>query len=334
MSKNYTQLSLEQRYRIECYSTSGKSQKWIAEKLKVHPSTVCRELKRNGYHRPQSGKCYDASKAQEKATRRHKAKPKRRVFSEEMKARIYYHMTQDRWSPEIISKVSLMLGEAMVSAEWIYTWLWHCKHTNRAENTAYKDLHKYLKHGRWRGKRGRKKRCRGTIPNRIPIEKRPKIVEKRRRLGDTEIDLMVGKNHKGAVLVATDRATLHTRLVLLKSKESHHIARKLIRVESKNKYTTKTLTFDNDRAFNQHEKVGKALKAKTYFTRPYTSQDKGTVENRIGVLRRFLPKGTDLTFVTSKQLKAIEKKLNDRPVRKFDYKTPNQVLQKKIALIT
>lgn len=334
MSKNYTQLSLEQRYRIECYSTSGMSQKWIAEELEVHPSTVCRELKRNGYQRSLSGKCYDASRAQEKAARRHKAKPKRRVFNEEMKTRIYSLMTQDRWSPEIISKTSLKLGEPMVSAEWIYAWLWHCKHTNRAENAVYKDLHKYLKHGRWRGKRGSKKRCRGMIPNRVPIEERPAIVEKRRRLGDTEIDLMMGKSHKGAVLVATDRATLHTRLVLLKSKDSHLIARAIIKVESKNKYSNKTLTFDNDQAFNQHEKVGKALNAKTYFTRPYTSQDKGTVENRIGVLRRFLPKGTDLTFVTSNQLKAIEEKLNDRPVRKFDYKTPNQVLQEKIALIT
>ena len=80
--------------------------------------------------------------------------------------------------------------------------------------------------------------------------------------------------------------------------------------------------------------MGKQLNVSTYFTRPYTSQDKGTVENRIGVLRRFIPKKTDLTFISEQQIKEVEQKLNNRPVRKFNYQTPNQVLQQKIALIT
>ena len=79
--------------------------------------------------------------------------------------------------------------------------------------------------------------------------------------------------------------------------------------------------------------VAKALNADTYFTRPYTSQDKGTVENRIGQIRRFFPKKTDLSIVTDDQVKRVERLLNNRPVRKFNYKTPNQVLIEKIALI-
>jgi IS30 family transposase len=81
-------------------------------------------------------------------------------------------------------------------------------------------------------------------------------------------------------------------------------------------------------------KVAEVLNVTTYFTRPYTSQDKGTVENRIGQIRRFFPKKTDLSLVTANQVKKVERLLNDRPVRKFNYKTPNQVLQEKIALIT
>ena len=73
---------------------------------------------------------------------------------------------------------------------------------------------------------------------------------------------------------------------------------------------------------------------KTYFTRPYTSQDKGTVENRIGQIRRYFPKKTDLSILTTDQVKRVEKLLNNRPVRKFNYKTPNQVLQEKIAIIS
>jgi IS30 family transposase len=89
-----------------------------------------------------------------------------------------------------------------------------------------------------------------------------------------------------------------------------------------------------DKGFADHKNVAYALNVKTYFSRPYTSQDKGTVENRIGQLRRFFPKKTDLSIVTSEQVKRVERLLNNRPVRKFNYKTPNQVLLEKIALIS
>jgi IS30 family transposase len=85
---------------------------------------------------------------------------------------------------------------------------------------------------------------------------------------------------------------------------------------------------------SHHELVSEHTGAKTYFTRPYTSQDKGTVENRIGVIRRFFPKKTNLTFVTDECVREVENKLNNRPIRKFNYQTANQVLRKKIALMT
>ena len=87
----------------------------------------------------------------------------------------------------------------------------------------------------------------------------------------------------------------------------------------------KTMTFDNDQAFSQHQKIAEALSIKTYFTRPYTSQDKGTIENRNGVIRQFFPKKTDFNFIDSKEVKRVEKLINNRPVRKFDYLTPNEV---------
>ena len=84
------------------------------------------------------------------------------------------------------------------------------------------------------------------------------------------------------------------------------------------------LTLDNDKGFANHQSIGKKLDADVYFTRPYTSQDKGTVENRIGVIRQFLPKGTDLREVSSQRIKIIERHLNNRPIRKFDYLSPIQ----------
>jgi len=95
-----------------------------------------------------------------------------------------------------------------------------------------------------------------------------------------------------------------------------------------------TLTFDNDKAFAQHRAIGQALDPKTYFTRPYTNKDKGTVESRVGQIRRFLPKKINLHEISYHRIRQVEEFLNNRTVRKFKYKTPNQALQEKIALVT
>jgi len=331
MSKNYKQLSLGQRYQIESLLKAGLNQKMIAQQLDVHPSTISREIKRNIAKRGRTSGNYVATNAQRKTTIRHKEKPKHIVFTASMKQTIYKHLVDDHWSPELISKCS---KSNMVSHERIYQWIWQCKHTNTRDVKPYKSLYQYLRHGRRRRKRGNRKDARGTIPNRIPIDQRPLIVNKRSRLGDYELDFMLGKDHKGALLVMIDRATLHTRLRKLSNRTANNVFQEIVKVANKNKYKAMTMTFDNDQAFSAHSKVAETLGVKTYFTRPYMSQDKGSVENRIGVIRRFFPKKTNLTFVTNKQVKEVEMKINNRPVRKFNYLTPNQVLLKKIALIT
>ena len=132
----------------------------------------------------------------------------------------------------------------------------------------------------------------------------------------------------------TDRATLQTSLHRLKNRNSSTVSKTIIKKLSQMHYPLHTITFDNDKGFADHVAVAKALNAETYFTRPYTSQDKGTVENRIGQVRRFFPKKIDLSIITGDQVKRVERLLNNKPVRKFNYKTPNQVLLEKIALIT
>lgn len=331
MSKNYKQLSLEQRYQIEALMKAGIPQKEIAKTVGVSPSTICRELKRNVGSRGRLANCYFASNAHRKTDFRHRNKPKQVVFNDEMKQVVVNYLVNERWSPELISKCC---PGKMVSHERIYQWIWECKHTNLAENRPYKKLYEYLRHGKRRRKRGNRKDSRGIIPNRVSIEKRPKIVEKRIRIGDYEADLMLGKNHKGVLLVLTDRASLHTRLRILPGKDSKTVRKGIIDCLKKNKFKPKTITFDNDKAFSLHKDLVENSLIKTYFTRPYTSQDKGTVENRIGVIRRFFPKKTDLTFVSQNDVRIIETKINNRPIRKFNYLTANQVLLNKIALIT
>lgn len=131
-----------------------------------------------------------------------------------------------------------------------------------------------------------------------------------------------------------DRAILHTSFHKRSNRSSETVSNAIIKNLEQVKYPMHNVTFDNDLGFANHREVAEALNVDTFFTRPYTSQDKRTAENRIGQLRRFFPKKTDLSAVTDQRVKQVEQLLNDRTVRKFNYKTPNQVLQEKIALIT
>ena len=334
MTKNYFQLTLVQRYQIEVLKTAGHSQTSIAKMISVNKSTVCRELKRNVPKRGSGAKLYNAQKAQCKTDNRHKIKPKQVLFTTELKADVVKKMSVEKFSPELISAAWKRENLSGVSYETIYKFIWQAKFSNRKEHSKFKKAYKLLKHGRRRRKRGNYKDNRGLIPNRISIEKRSELVRRRKRLGDIEVDLIIGKNHRGGLLVMLDRASLVTTIDKIHSKKPRHI-KKLILKRMKNNRHLKTMTFDNDQAFGLHQEIANELNIKTFFTRPYTSQDKGSVENRNGVIRRFYPKKTDFDDVSAKDVKKVETMINNRPVRKFNYKTPNEVhlLKAKVALI-
>lgn len=334
MSKNYNQLSSEQRYQIEALLQNEVTQKEIARIIGVNASTICRELKRNTPKRGRGALEYRAKNAQRRTDLRHQTKPKHVKFTDDMKVLARGLLQKEKYSPELIHEQGKIEFRDFVSHETIYQWIWSGKVSNKREDRKDKKLYLHLAHGRRRRKRGLRRDSRGIIPNRTGIEKRPKVVEKRNRLGDIEVDLMMGKKHKGALLVMLDRASLKTKLRLLNSKESQQVKQKITSSWRGMKHIIKTITFDNDQAFGKHESIAKSLQAKTFFTRPYTSQDKGSVENRIGVIRRFFPKRTDLTKVKMERVREVEFMINNRPVRKFNYKTPNQVFSQKIALIT
>lgn len=320
----YYQLTQEQRYSIEAYFNTGKTQTEISILIGVHKSTISRERKRNVAKRGVGAKIYSANNAQQKTNLRHTNKHKRVLFSEVLIEQMYDWITRRRYSPEFVSAQWIKDGIEGVSYETIYKFIWDAKHSNKRNLRKYKELYKFLKHGKRRRKRGNFKDSRGLIPNRISIEKRPAIVEKRKRFGDIEVDLIMGSNHKSALLVTIDRSTLLTTIDKLEGKDSTIITKKIIQRLKRYK-EIKTITFDNDQAFSQHEKIGRALNADTYFTRPYTSQDKDTIENRNGVIRLFYPKKTDFNLVTKKEIAEVEKEINNRPVRKFGYLTPNEV---------
>jgi IS30 family transposase len=176
MSKNYSHLSSEQRYQIEALLKSGTSKKEIAKIVGKHPSTITRELKRNTGSRGYGATLYRAKNAQRRTALRHKEKPKKKYFTQEMKVLSRGWLMNERLSPEFIHAEGQKQIKDFVSHETIYKWIWDCKHTHRKENQGDERLYKYLAHGRRRRKRGRRRECRGIIHNRVSIEQRPKIV--------------------------------------------------------------------------------------------------------------------------------------------------------------
>ncbi|WP_156112410.1 IS30 family transposase [Lacinutrix jangbogonensis] len=306
----------------------------IAQIIGFHKSTVSRELKRNTPSRGTTAGNYIAKNAQQKTEQRHCNKPKSILLTEALKKRIAGLMEYEKWSPELIAKRLSKESEVCVSHETIYKWIWTAKHSNHRKHSSCKKLHKHLRHTGRRQKRNNIKDKRVAITGRVGIDKRPKVVEKRLRIGDIEVDLMMGNNHKSALLVMTDRATLVTMIEKLSSKNADEVYRKMNeRLTGISASWIKTITFDNGKEFAYHHKIAKDVNAKTYFTRPYTSQDKGTVENRIGVIRRFFPKKTDLREVSVKRIKEVEKLLNYRPIRKFNYNNPIEVLKNKCVAL-
>lgn len=328
----YNQLDLNKRQRIKALLDEGFNQSQIARNIGVHRSTISRELSRNVANPDSTGNNYCPKNAQQLTNRRHRDKPKHRRFSEWLKVLARRWLTEEKLSPELISARWRLKGIDGVSHEAIYQWIWQAKHNGHAQD---KNLYKDLKHGCRRRKRGNYQDSRGHLTNRTSITERPAVVDKRERLGDIEVDLMMGKAHKSALLVLVDRTTLLMALEKVTSRKAGLIASRIIeRLSRIPSGFIKTLTFDNDKAFAKHSQIADQLKADTYFTRPYTSQDKGTVENRIGVIRRFFPKGSDLRKIPEKRIKTVEQYLNFRPIRKFDYLNPiQQTLKHRAAAV-
>jgi len=332
--QKYKQLDLNSRHQIKALLDAGHSQTKIAEIIGVHKSTISRELSRNAPTRGCHANKYRPETAQRKTNQRHRNKRKHCRFTEDLTEDAIQWLEEEKLSPELISGRWAVRGIDGVSHEAIYQWIWRGK-ANKDPATA--ELYKHLRHGRRRRKRGNTNDSRGILSGRVGIEERPKVVDERTRLGDLEADFMMGKAHKSALLVITDRATLLTRLKKVTSRQADctetTIEKMLAPVP---KAFIKTLTLDNDKGFANHRSIGSKLDADVYFTRPYTSQDKGTVENRIGVIRQFFPKGTDLREVSEEQIKTVERHLNNRPIRKFDYLSPIQqtLKHRAVALVT
>jgi len=309
--RSYHQLTSEQRYQISALKEIGHSQTEIANELEVHKSSISRELSRNKGERG-----YRPKQASEKAQeRRAQTTPGKRILAETWEV-VAEKVRQD-WSPEQVS--GWLKQQAIhVSPEWIYQHI-------LADQRAGGDLHTHLRqHGKRRKRYGKYDR-RGKLPNRVSIEERPPIVEQRERLGDWEVDTLVGKGHRGALVSLVERKSRYTLLQPVPQRFANLVADATIALLQPFADLVHTITGDNGKEFAEHLRIAETLKANFYFAHPYSAWERGTNENTNGLLRQYFPKKTDFSIVTPSETKLAVAKLNQRPRKCLDFKSPFEV---------
>jgi IS30 family transposase len=233
---------------------------------------------------------------------------------------------REDWSPEQVSGWLKKRQGIQISHEWIYQHI-------LADQQASGDLYTHLRCQKKRRKRYGKHDYRGKLPNRVSIEERPEVVEQRERLGDWEVDTLVGKGQRGALVSLVERKSRFTLMQLVDQRLADLVSQAMISLLSPFADLVHTITGDNGKEFANHAQIAEALKAAFYFAHPYSAWERGTNENTNGLIRQYLPKKTDLSKVTFKEVFAIANKLNQRPRKCLDFYTPFEVfLEQSVAL--
>jgi IS30 family transposase len=308
----YIQLTQEERYHISVLCKEGYSKTDTARKINRHISTISRELNRNT-----GKKGYRPRQAQEKALIRRYTSRKAIKFTDKVR-QIVDKKISEQYSPDQISGKLKMSG-IHISHEWIYQYLLDDKRNGG-------QLYKNLRHShRKRKKRYGSREKRGQIPNRVSIDKRPEIVETRRRIGDWEADTIIGRNHKGAMVTLVERKSKYTLIRKINRKTSLLLNNAVSELTKNIKERFVTMTVDNGSEFAGHEKITSKLGVDVYFAHPYHSWERGLNENTNGLIRQYFPKKTDFREVSDKEVLLVQHRLNNRPRKTLGYLTPNEV---------
>jgi len=313
------QLTSAERDRLSQLHHQGYLQKEIARRLKRSPSTICRELARNG-----QGADYFAAQAHEKARRRRRERRiTRKLEQSELKAVVQSGLAHE-WSPEQIAGALQLQHpddpQQQVSAPTIYRWI---------EQDERRDHWKTCL--RRRGKRP----CRRKKPAGCgaPIHARPEIIEQRLRLGDLEGDTVLGPPGTGGVVTLVCRRSRFTIITKISSKDSKHVKERIaLRLKELSAEQRRSLTFDNGTEFAAVERLEILLEDQVYFADPGCPYQRGTNENTNGLLRQYFPKGTRFHDISHAAVRQIENLLNNRPRRCLGFRTPNDIFHGKYPL--
>jgi IS30 family transposase len=308
----YTQLTKEQRYTISAMRKQKKSQTEIAETIGVSQSTISRELQRNGLPH-----LYQPVHAQAQARKR---RARDLVFNEHDWLPLVEKLKKAQWSPEqIVGRFVKEGKENIPSVETFYQYIYRDK---KAGGDLWKNLRRKRKKRR---KRLKKKDLRGSIPNRVGIENRPKEVETKAKIGHWEGDTVVGAGHKQAFVTVVERHSKYLVAAKVEQATAKNVAQTLVGLLKPHAEKVETLTFDNGQEFSAHQKVSEELNAEVYFARPYHSWERGLNEHTNGLLRQYFPKKTLFETLTQKEIRLAVQKINQRPRKILGYRTPEEV---------
>jgi IS30 family transposase len=306
----YMQLTQEQRYQIYALLKAGHNQTKIASLIKVHKSTISRELRRN-----RGLKGYRPKQAHQLAMdRRRKAQYRIR----EATWALIESMIRQEWSPE---QVSGWLNEncvLQISHEWIYQYI-------LADKRAGGELHRHLRCQKRRRKRYGSYDRRGKLKNRVSIELRPAVVDTRQRLGDWEVDTIIGKGYRYAIVSLTEWKSRYALLKKVKRKTAQAVGDAVIELLKSLPVRVHTITSDNGREFADHQRIARELRTDVYFAHPYSSWERASNENMNGLVCQYFPKKLNFAKITDEDIEFVMKRLNNRPRKCLDFKSPKQV---------
>jgi IS30 family transposase len=312
---SYSRVTYDDRIKIHCLLQQGKKQSEIAKIIGKDKSTVSREIRRN-----KGGRGYRSGQAHGLALARQSDKCHPSKMDEKMIFLIKEKLGK-KWSPEQISGRLKFEGKRSVCSETIYKFIYQDK-------TKGGELWKNLRRShRTRRPRFPSENRRGTIKDARSISERPGKVDRRKRKGDWERDTMLGKDRKCSILALVDRKSRFNKFVKLDRRQAPKIT--AATVKALRGLPVKTITNDRGQEFSDHKSCSKKLNVQIYFCDPYSSYQRGTNENRIGILRQYFPKKMDLSKVTHQAIKKIEFEINNRPMKCLDWRTPYEVMMKK-----
>lgn len=312
----YGHMNYHMRDWMSMLISDGCSFRKIGRIIGRHHTTISREFYRNA-DLVNGEYVYDPKKAHAKYKERFKKTRGYKLDNFPHLRTFIGNLLDDSWSPEVISGfLKKRRAGITISHEAIYQYIYKVR----------RDWISLLCYGlkRRRRKNKYKKRTKTLIPCRISIDKRPKTVEKRNGFGHFEVDTMVTRKSKEAVLIILERKTRLIKIRKLKRKTAEAVKESLISALQHYKSIVKSITYDNGTENVLHQEVNEKLESKSFFCNPYHSWEKGSVENSIGLLRRFIPKGSDLSEITESELKLIERKINSRPRKILDFNTPRK----------
>jgi len=313
----YKQLISEQRYTIFTLLQNGTKKKDIAKAINVSPSTISREIKRNSGRNGQ----YNWETAQRNAVYHKRRKPGNHSIDKDVKDEAIRLLTDEQWSPAQISGY-LAKQDKHISHETIYRIV---RKDKRDGGSLYKNCRHRLKH-RARPVGGK----RISITNRTSISERPAEADGK-RFGDFEMDTIVGKDGHGAIVTLTERSTnMLLMRKLNKGKNAKVLSRTVIHLLAPFKEHVRSITTDNGTEFACHEMITKSIGARVYFADPYSSWQKGAIENMNGLIRQYIPKSTCFSNVSHQQITKIMHKINMRPREKLNFSTPRECFYEKL----